>query len=143
MIKYLTYLILSLSLLYSCTDQSEPQEAIQIDIDGAHEKIISELSRREIPHKLDEHNRIWYPSSYREEIDIISSKVTAELSPVTMALFPETEILNEVIKKFEVSNIPYTLERSELGMFIKWDDKDAIKGTTITKEFTYIINNAL
>ena len=130
-------------MLCSCTDQSEPQEAIQIDIIGAQEKLLSELNQREIPHSIDNQNRIWYPVTYREQVNYISSKVSAELSPVTMALFPDTGILKEVTKKFEADSIPYTLEISELGIFIKWDVNNAIKGTIITNEFIHKINNAL
>lgn len=143
MIKLPIFILLVLAMFCSCAGQPAPQEAIQIDIIGAQEKILSELNQLGIPHSIDNQNRIWYPVSYREQVSNISLKVSAELSPVTMALFPDTEILNEVTNKFEASEIPYTLEKSELGVFIKWDDHNAIKGTFIANEFIYKINNAL
>ena len=121
-------------MLLSCSNEKIVEEAIRLKLPNSQELLAKELENKTIPYRMDDQNRIWYPVSYAKEINKISSKILAELSPVISAVFPDKKSLNIAKKRFDESSIPYTLEESEYGTFIYWNENNAVKGTAIVNE---------
>lgn len=130
--------ILGLCLLVGiigCSQKTTAEDMFKIENPNTQRELVAELEKRGIPARVDEENRVWFPSEYQVTVHKIAFQLmeSAEPDRETFA-FAEPEYTEMLIARLRSAAIPFTTEVKEGVAYVVLDSMHKTQWSPIKKE---------
>ena len=130
--------ILGLSLLVAvigCSQNTTAEDMFKIENPITQRALVEELEKRGIPSRVDEDNRVWFPSEHQVTVNKIAIQLMESAEPDRESFtFAEPEYTEMLIARFHSADVPFSTEIKEGVTYVVLDSKHKPQWAPIKKE---------
>ena len=127
-------LIIAILTAVSCS--AEPEEMVRVYSPEDHEKFLRILVEEKIPHRVNEHDQIWYPVSYREEIQKIDERIWGPIDESKKGVRVGSNVATELASALSKEEISFEVHHQDGNSTFTWH-------SSVDDSATRVVNGVL
>ncbi len=109
----------------------EPKQMTTFQKQEDQDRFLKELDAQSIPYSLNEHRQIYYPVSYRDEVEAASEKLFGPTNREKTGVKVSDDIVEPLSAALSKAEIPFQQHSSEVGNLFIWKTQDNEAAMTI------------